>query len=97
MLRPPFHAGAAPPAAGDPARDAPGPPRDDAAAAPYFDPTTLADLVDAQRGLAGAAQAIAGAQPRLPRPIRDFAASVAEWASVVGELLDPPSDDSSAA
>ena len=55
-------------------------------------------VVDAQQGLAGAAQAIAGAQPRLPRPIRDFA----EWASVVGELLDPPesepdSDDSSAA
>ena len=64
-------------------------------------------VVDAQQGLAGAAQAIAGApgQHRLPRPIRDFAASVAEWASVasvVGELLDPPesepdSDDSSAA
>ena len=88
-------------AASDPARDDPDPPRDDAAA-PYFDTLTLADLADAQQGLAGAAQAIAGAQPRLPRPIRDFAASVAEWASVVGELLDPPepepdSDDSGAA
>ena len=51
LLRPPFHAGAAPPAAGGPARDAPGPPRDDAAAAPYFDPDTLADLVDTQQGL----------------------------------------------
>ena len=88
-------------AAGDPARDAPGPTRDDAAT-PYFDQITLADLADAQQGLAGAAQAITGAQPRLPRPIRDFALSVAEWASVVGELLDPPepepdSDDSGAA
>ena len=101
LLRPPFHAGVASSAAGGPARDAPGPPRDDEAA-PYFDPVTLADLADAQQGLAGAAQAITCAQPRLPRPIRDFALSVAEWASVVGELLDPPepepdSDDSGAA
>ena len=100
-LRPPFHAGEASSAVSDPARDAPDPPRDDAAA-PYFDPTTLADLADEQRGLAGAAQAITSAQPRMPRPIRDFALSVAEWASVVGELLDPPepepdSDDSGAA
>ena len=101
MLRPPFHAGEASSAVIDPTRDAPAPPYDEAAT-PYFDPLTIADLADAQRGLAEAAQAITGAQPRLPRPIRDFAASVAEWASVVGELLDPPepesdSDDSDAA
>ena len=83
-----------PPAGGGPARDAPGPPRNDAAAAQYPDLMILANLEDAQRGLAGAAQAITDAQPRLPRPIRNFAASVAELASVVGELLDPPESES---